>query len=60
MEQLVINARKILLEATGEENFTGGETETIQISRQDEQANMSSVHGVDARTKRTEKQISMS
>ncbi|KAF3334168.1 hypothetical protein FCM35_KLT20772 [Carex littledalei] len=59
MEQLVINARERLLEATRDENFTGGETETGQISGQDEQADMDSVHGVDARTEGTQKQTHM-
>ncbi|KAF3340942.1 hypothetical protein FCM35_KLT09786 [Carex littledalei] len=59
MEQLVINARERLLESTGEENVTGGETETGQISGQDEQAAMDSVHGADARTERADKPTHM-
>lgn len=61
MEQPVINAREIFLEATGEENFSGGETETGQISSQDEdeQADMDSVHGTDSRTEGAQKRTHM-
>ncbi|XP_078176614.1 proton pump-interactor BIP103-like isoform X2 [Carex rostrata] len=59
MEQLVINAREIFLEATGEENLTGGETETGQISSQDEHADMDSVHGADSRTEGAQKRTHM-
>ncbi|XP_078166210.1 proton pump-interactor BIP103-like [Carex rostrata] len=59
MEQLVINARERLLKVNREENLTGTETETSQISGQDEQADMDSVHGADARTEGTQKRTHM-